>query len=121
MYMIAMYEAHMLYIRPSYAAESSWSPRVRGMHAMHTPLAPWIRNGQVLIRNTMRSGIVIHALYAPHMRHPRAIDTQFKRNTCEKVAPKMFHWTISAILLRICSLVLRRASAMASPASGTGA
>ena len=59
---------------------------------------------QVLIRDTIRSSIAIHAPYdAPHVRHPFAIDTQLKRNTCEIVAPEMFHQTISAILLRICS------------------
>ena len=70
---------------------------------MHTPLAPWIRNIQVIIRDTIRSGVAIHAPYAPHVRHPFGIDTQLKRNTCEIVAPEMFHQTISAILLRICS------------------
>ena len=96
------YAAHALYIRPPYAIESRWPPRVRGMYAGHTPLAPWIRNGQVLIRDIIRSGIAIHTPYAPHVRHPCVIDTQLIRNTCEIVAPEMFHQTISAILLRIC-------------------
>ena len=74
-----------------------------GMYPMHTPFAPWIRNNQVLIRNTIRSGIAIHAPYSPHVHHPFAIDTQLKCNTCEIVAPEMFHQTISAILLGICS------------------
>ena len=97
-----MYAAHELYIRPPYAIESRWPPRVPGMYAVHTPLAPWIRNGQVLIRDIIRSGIAIHTPYAPHVRHLCVIDTQLIHNTCEIVAPKMFHQTISAILLRIC-------------------
>ena len=97
-----MYAAHALYIRPPYAIKSRWPPRVREMYAVHTPLAPWIRNGQVLIHDIIRSGIAIHTQYAPHVRHPCVIDTQLIRNTCEIVAPEMFHQTISAILLRIC-------------------
>ena len=113
---------------------------------MHASLAPWIRNGQVLIRDIKRSGIAIHAPNAPHMRHPCAIDTQLVRNTCEIVAPERFHQTISAMLLRICTFFrtpyerggvagqwrvcvcvcggvsvhffVRRMSAVASPASG---
>ena len=88
---------------------------------MHTPLAPWIRNGLVLTRDTTCSGIAIHAPYAPHVRHPFAIDTQLKRNTCEIVAPEMFHQTISAILLPICSFFRTPYERKASPASGTGA
>ena len=102
-YRFGMYAAHALYIRPSYAIESRWPPHVRGMYATHTPLALWIRNGQVLIRDIIRSGIAIHTPYAPHVRHPSAIDTQLIRNTCEIAAPEMYHQTISAILLRICS------------------
>ena len=98
-YRFGMYAAHALYIRSPYTVESRWSPRVRGMYAMHASLAPWIRNGQVLIRDIKRSGIAIHA---PHVRHPCAIDTQLVRNTCEIAAPEMFHQTISAMLLRIC-------------------
>ena len=101
-YRFGMYAAHALYKRPSYAIETRWPPRVRGMYAVHTPLAPWIRHGQVLIRDIIRSGIAIHTLYAPHVRYPCAIDTQLIRNTCEIVAPEMFHQTILAILLRIC-------------------
>ena len=102
-YRFGMYAAHALYIRPPYAIESRWPPRVRGMYAVHTPLALWIRNGQVLIRDIIRSGIAIHTPYAPHVRRPCAIDTQLIRNTSEIVAPEVFHQTISAILLRICS------------------
>ena len=98
-YRFGMYAAHAPYIRPPHAIESHWPPRVRGMYAVHTPLAPCILNGQVLIR----SGIAIHTPYAPHVRHPYAIDTQLIRNTCEIVAPEMFHQTVSAILPRICS------------------
>ena len=101
-YRFGMYAAHALPIRPPYAIDSRWPPRVRGMYAVHTPLAPWIRNGQVLIRDIIRSGIAINAPYTPHVRHPCAIDAQSIRNTCEIVAPQMFHQTISAILLRIC-------------------
>ena len=102
-YRFGMYAAHALYIRPPYVIESRWPPRVRGMYAVHTPLAPWIRNGQVLIRDIMSSDIAIHTPYAPHVRHPCAIDTQLIRNTCDIVAPEMFHQTVSAILSRICS------------------
>ena len=102
-YRFGMYAAHALYIRSPYTVESRWSPRVHGMYAMHAPLAPWIRNGQVLIRDIKRSGIAIHAPNAPHVRHPCAIDTQLVRNTYEIAAAEMFHQTISAILLRICS------------------
>ena len=101
-YRFGMYAAHALSIRPPYAIDSRWPPRVRGMYAVHTPLAPWIRKGQVLIRDIIRSGIAINAPYTPHVRHPCAIDAQSIRNTCEIVAPQMFHQTISAILLRIC-------------------
>ena len=103
LYRFGMYAAHVLYIRPPYAIESRWPPRVRGMYDVHTPLVPWIRNGHVLIRDIIRSGIVIHTPYAPHVRHPCAIDTQLIRNTCEIVAPEMFHQTLSAILSRIGS------------------
>ena len=54
-YRLGMYATHALYIRPPYAIESRWPPRVRGMHAVHTPLAPWIRNSQVLIGDIIRS------------------------------------------------------------------
>ena len=101
-YKFGMYAAHALYIRPPYAIESRWPPRVREMYAVYAPLAPWIRNGQVLIRDIIRSGIVIHMPYAPHVRHPCVIHTQLIRNSCEIVAPEIFHRTISAILLRIC-------------------
>ena len=96
-YRFGMYAVHALPIRPPCAVESRWPPRVRGMHVVHTPLAPWIRNGQVLIRDIIRSGIAINAPYAPHVRHPCAIDAQLKRNTWEIVAPQMFHQTTSAI------------------------
>ena len=102
-YRFGMYAAHALYKRPPYAIESRWPSRVRGMYAVHTPLAPWIRHVQVIIRDIIRSGIAIHTPYAPHVRHPCAIDTQLIRNTCEIVAPEMFHQTTSAILLRINS------------------
>ena len=102
-YRFGMYAAHALYKRAPYAIESHWPPRVRGMYAVHTPFAPWIRHGQVLVRDIICSGIAIHTPYAPHVRHPCAIDMQLIRNTCEIVAPEMFHQTISAILLRICS------------------
>ena len=101
--MFGMYAAHALYKRPPYAIESRWLPRVRGMYAVHTPFAPWICHGQVLIRDIIRSGIAIHTPYAPHVRHPCAIDTQLIRNTCEIVAPEMFQQTISTILWHICS------------------
>ena len=114
-----IYAAHALYIRPPYAIESRWPPRVRGMYAVHTPLVPWIRNGQVLIRGIIRRVIAIHTPYAPHVRHPCVIDTQLIRNTYEIVAPEMFHQTISAILLRICYFFVRLMSAVASPANGT--
>ena len=80
-YRFGMYAAHVLYIRPQYAIESRWPPRVRGMYAVRTPFAPWIRNGRVLKRDIIRSGIVIHTPYAPHVRHPCAIDTQHMRNS----------------------------------------
>ena len=102
-YRFGMYATHALYKRPPYAIESRCPPRIRGMCAVHTPLAPWIRHGQVLIRDIIRSGIAIHTPYAPHVRHPCAIDTQLIRNTCQIVAPEIFHQTISAISLRICS------------------
>ena len=101
-YRFGMYAVHALPIRPPCAIESHWPPRVRGMYVAHTPLAPWIRNGQALIHDIIRSGIAINAPYAPHVRHPCAIDAQLIRNTCEIVAPQMFHQTTSAILLRIC-------------------
>ena len=82
-YKFGMYTARALYIRQPYAIESCWSPRVRDMYAVHTPLAQWIRNCQVLIRDIIRSGSAIHASYAPHVRNPCAIDTQLIRNTCE--------------------------------------
>ena len=82
-----MYAAHALYIRPPYAIESRWPPRVRGMYAMHTLLAPWIRNGQVLIRDIIRSGKLWHrhshakcVACASPMRHWYAVDTQHMRN-----------------------------------------
>ena len=96
-----MYTAHALPIRPPYVIESRWPPRVHGMYAVHTPLALWIRNGQVLMRY-IRSGIAINAPYARHVRHPCAIYAQLITNTCEILVPQMFHQTISAILLRIC-------------------
>ena len=96
-----MYAAHALAIHPPYAIESLWPPRVRGMYTVHTPLGPWIRNGQVLIRYIIRSGIAINAPFTQHVRHLCAIDAQLIRNACEIVAPQMFHRTISAILLRI--------------------
>ena len=102
-YRLGMYAAHALYIRPPYTAESRWSPCIHRLYAVHAPFAPWIRNGQVLICDIIRSGIAIHAPYAPHVRHPCANDAQLIRNTCERVAPEMFHQTILAILLRICS------------------
>ena len=102
-YRFRMYAAHALYMRAPYVTELRWPPRVRGMYAVHTPLALWIHNGQVLLRDIIRSGIAIHTPYVPHVRHPCAIDTQLIRNTCEIVAPEMFHQTISAMLLRICS------------------
>ena len=97
-YRFGMYAAHALYIRSPYTVESCWSPRARGMYAMHASLALWICNGQVLICNIIRSGIAIHAPNAPHVRHPCAIDTQLVCNTYETVAPEMFHQTISAML-----------------------
>ena len=48
-YRLGMYAAHELYIRPPYAVDSRWSPRVRGVYAVHTPLAPWI-DTQYMIR-----------------------------------------------------------------------
>ena len=69
--------------------------------AGRAPLAPWIRNGQILICDISHSGIAIHTPYAQHVRCPCAIDTQLIRNMCEIVAPEMFRQT--AILLRICS------------------
>ena len=69
---------------------------------MHTPLASWIRKGQVLVYDIIRSGITI---YAPHVPYPCTIDMQLIRNTCEIVALEMFHQTISAILLHICSFL----------------
>ena len=102
-YRFGMYAAFALCKRPPYTIELRWPPCVRGMYAVHTPLAPWISNGQVLILDIIRNGIAIHTPYAPHVRHPCAIDTQLMRNTCKIVAPEMFHQTISAILLRICS------------------
>ena len=101
-YRFSMYAVHALPIRPPCAIELRWPQRVQGMYVVHTPLAPWIRNGQVLIRDIICSGIAINAPYAPHVRHPCAIDAQLIRNTCEIVAPQMFHQTTSAILLRIC-------------------
>ena len=102
-YRFGMYAAHALYIHTPYAIESHWTSCVRGVYAVHAPLALWIRNGQVFIRDIIRSSIAIHTPYAPHVRHPCAIDTQLIRNTCEIVAPEMFHQTIPAILLCICS------------------
>ena len=102
-YRFGMYVAHALYIRPPYVVESRWPPRVREMYAVHTPLAPWIRSGQVLIHDIIRSGIAIHTPYAPHVCPPCTIDTQLICNTCEIVAPEMFHQTVSAILPCICS------------------
>ena len=90
------------------------------MYAVHTPLALWIRNGQVLIRDIIRSGIAIHTPYAPHVRHPCVIDTQLKRNTCEIVAPCSTKPSRRSYCVSVHFLV-RRTSAMASPASGTGA
>ena len=104
-YRFGMYAVHALYKRPPYAIEFRWSPCVRRMYAVHTPLAPWLRNGQVPIRDIIRSDIAIHTPYAPHVRHPCATDTQLIRNACEIVAPEMFHQTILAILLRICSFL----------------
>ena len=101
-YRFSMYAANALPIRPPYAIESCWPPRIRGLYAVHMPLAPWTRNGQVLIRHITPSGITINAPYAPHVRYPCAIDAQLIRNTCEIVAPQMLHQTISTILLRIC-------------------
>ena len=114
-YRFGMYADHALYIRPSYVIESRWSPRVRGMYAVHTPIAPWIRNGQVLLRDIMRSGIAIHAQYVPHVLYPYAVDTQLIRNRCKIVAPEMFHQTVYVHFYG------RRTSVVASPASGTGA
>ena len=102
-YRFDIYAAHALYKRPPYAIESRWLPRVRGMYAVHTPLAPWIHDGQVRIRDIICSGIAIHTPYAPHVRHPCAIDSQLICKTCEIVALEMFHQTISAILLHIYS------------------
>ena len=102
-YRFGMYAVHALYICPPYAIESRWSRHVRGLYAVRTPLAPWICNDHVLMRDIIRSGIAIDASHALHVRHPCAIDTQLIRNICEIVAPEMFHQTISAILLRICS------------------
>ena len=101
-YRFGMYAVHALPIRPPCAIESRWPPRVRGMYVVHTPLAPWIRNGQVLIRDVIRSGIPINAPYVPHVRHPSAIDAQLIRNTCEILVLQMFHQATSAILLCIC-------------------
>ena len=67
-YRFGMYAAHALYKRPPYAIESSWPPRVRGMYAVHTPLALWIRHGQVLIRDIIRSGIAIHTPYETRLK-----------------------------------------------------
>ena len=75
------------------------------MHVVHTSLVPWICNGQVVIRDIICSGIAMHMPYASHVRHPCAIDTQLIHNTCEIVVPEMFHRTISAILLHICSFL----------------
>ena len=119
-YRFGMYAAHVLYIRPPYAIESRWPPRVRGMYAVRTPLAPWIRNGRVLKRDIIRSGIVIHTPYAPHVRHPCAIDSQLIRNTCEIVAPEMFTKPSRRSCRVSVHFFVRRTSAVASPASGTG-
>ena len=102
-YRFCMYAAHALYKRPPYAIESRWTPHIRGdvrcVHATFAVNTPWSSSHT----QHHRSGIAIHAPYAPHVRHPCAIDMQLIRNTCETVAPEMFHQTISAILLRICS------------------
>ena len=112
-YRFGMYAVPALPIRPPCAIESCWPPRISGMYVVHTPLASWIRNGQVLIRDIIRSGIAINA---PHVCHPCAIDAQLIRNTweivleleleLELVAPQMFHQTTSAIL-RIFSYAVR--------------
>ena len=97
-YRFGMYAAHALPIRPPYAIESRWPPRVRGMYAVHTPLAPWTRNGHVLIRNIIRRGIAINATYASPMRHRCAVHTQHMRNSSAG----------EAILLRICPFLRTR-------------
>ena len=94
-----MYAAHALYIRPPYAIESRWPPRVRGMYAVHTPLAPWIRNGQVLIRDIIRSGIAIHTPCASPMRHWYAVDTQHMRNSSAGDVPPNHLGDLAAYLL----------------------
>ena len=113
-----MYAAHALYIRPPYTIESRWPPRVRGMYAVHTPLAPWIRNGQVLIRDIIRRGIAIHA---PHVRHPCVIDTQHVRNSGTGDVPPNHLGNLVAYLSIFSYAVWAPLSAVASPASGTGA
>ena len=93
-------------IQPAVGCYNSWANlRSSGCYPLGEK---WLWNrsiGQVLIRDIIRSGIAIHTAYAPHLCNPYAIDTQIIRNTCEIVAPEMFHQTISAILLRICSFL----------------
>ena len=63
-----MYEAHALYTRPPYAIELRWLPSIRGLYTVHTPLALWIRNGQVLIRNIIRHMRRMCVTNAPSIR-----------------------------------------------------
>ena len=95
MYRFSMYAAHALYIRPPYAIKS---PRLLGMYAVHTPLAPWIRKGQVGIRYIIRSGIAIHMPYALHVRHPCAVDTQHMRNSSARDVPPNHPGNLTAYL-----------------------
>ena len=48
---------------------------------------------------------IVYAVASPFMRRMCVTHSPLIRNTRGKVAPKMFHQTISAILLRICSFL----------------
>ena len=73
------------------------------MYAVHTPLTPCIRNGQVLIRDIIRSGIAIHTPYAPHVRHPcvicNPVDTQHMQNSSAGDVPPNHLGDLAAYLL----------------------
>ena len=117
-YRFGMYAVHELPIRPPCAIESRWPPRVRGMYVVHTPLAPWIRNGQILIRNIIRSGIAINAPCASPMHHRCAVDMQHMQNSSAADVPSNHLGDLAAYLF---IFFVCHTSAVASPASGTGA
>ena len=120
-YRFGMYAAHALYIRPPYVIESRWSPRVRGMYAVYATCAvdtQWSGSHARHHTRWHRHSYAICAAFASPMRHWYADDTQHMRNSSAEDVPPSHLGDLYCVSVHFH---VRRTSAVASPASGTGA